>query len=88
MAAAIWPDGLCAYHSPMPRPKKVLSQNFLSDPRILGRIADAVGAGQRDAVLEIGPEPGGLTKELVKRAGRVVAIDHASPPFARPCLRR
>ncbi|HET7024793.1 MAG TPA: 16S rRNA (adenine(1518)-N(6)/adenine(1519)-N(6))-dimethyltransferase RsmA [Gemmatimonadales bacterium] len=59
----------------MSRPKKSLSQNFLSDPRILARIADAVGAGDGDTVLEIGPGPGGLTRELLKRAGRVVAIE-------------
>lgn len=59
----------------MPIPKKSLSQNFLSDPRILGRIADAVGATKNDTVLEIGPGPGGLTGQLVERAGRVVAIE-------------
>lgn len=59
----------------MPRPKKSLSQNFLSDPRILSRIADAVGAGKDDVVLEIGPGRGGLTRELLKRAGRVIAIE-------------
>ncbi|MGH7532287.1 MAG: 16S rRNA (adenine(1518)-N(6)/adenine(1519)-N(6))-dimethyltransferase RsmA [Gemmatimonadales bacterium] len=59
----------------MPRPKKSLSQNFLSDPRILARIADAVGAGSDDTVLEVGPGPGGLTRELLKHAGRVVAIE-------------
>ncbi|MGB7211284.1 MAG: 16S rRNA (adenine(1518)-N(6)/adenine(1519)-N(6))-dimethyltransferase RsmA [Gemmatimonadales bacterium] len=59
----------------MPRPKRSLSQNFLSDPRILARIADAVGAGPEDTVLEIGPGPGGLTHELLQRAGRVVAIE-------------
>jgi 16S rRNA (adenine1518-N6/adenine1519-N6)-dimethyltransferase len=59
----------------MPRAKRRLGQHFLSDPRILGRIADAVGAGASDTVLEIGPGPGGLTAALVERAGRVVAIE-------------
>lgn len=57
------------------RPKKSLSQNFLSDPRILARIADAVGAGPADTVLEIGPGKGALTRELLQRAGKVVAIE-------------
>jgi 16S rRNA (adenine1518-N6/adenine1519-N6)-dimethyltransferase len=47
----------------------------LSDPRILGRIADAVGAAQEDTVLEIGPGKGALTGPLLQRAGRVVAIE-------------
>ncbi len=56
-------------------PKRSLSQNFLSDPRILGRIADAVGATKDDTVLEIGPGKGALTGQLLERAGRVVAIE-------------
>jgi 16S rRNA (adenine1518-N6/adenine1519-N6)-dimethyltransferase len=47
----------------------------LADPRILGRIADALEAGPTDTVLEIGPGPGGLTQALMARAGRVVAIE-------------
>ena len=56
-------------------PRKRLGQHFLSDPRILARIADAVGATSADTVLEIGPGPGGLTAALLERAGRVVAIE-------------
>ena len=59
----------------MPRAKRRLGQHFLADPRILARIADALEAGRRDTVVEIGPGPGGLTAELVARAGRVVAIE-------------
>ena len=59
----------------MPRAKRRLGQHFLTDPRLLGRIADAVGAGAGDTVLEIGPGPGGLTAALAKRAGRLVAIE-------------
>jgi 16S rRNA (adenine1518-N6/adenine1519-N6)-dimethyltransferase len=58
-----------------PRAKRRLGQHFLADPRLLGRIADALGAGPRDTVLEIGPGPGGLTAALAARAGRVVAIE-------------
>ncbi|HEX5386065.1 MAG TPA: 16S rRNA (adenine(1518)-N(6)/adenine(1519)-N(6))-dimethyltransferase RsmA [Gemmatimonadales bacterium] len=57
------------------RAKKRLGQHFLSDPRILARIADAVEATPADTVLEIGPGPGGLTGQLAARAGRVVAIE-------------
>ncbi|MGN6391710.1 MAG: 16S rRNA (adenine(1518)-N(6)/adenine(1519)-N(6))-dimethyltransferase RsmA [Gemmatimonadales bacterium] len=59
----------------MMQAKRRLGQHFLSDPRILGRIADAVGAGREDTVLEIGPGPGALTAALIERAGRVVAIE-------------
>jgi 16S rRNA (adenine1518-N6/adenine1519-N6)-dimethyltransferase len=59
----------------MARPKKRLGQHFLSDPRVLGRIADAVEAGPHDTVIEVGPGPGGLTAQLRVRAGRVIAIE-------------
>jgi 16S rRNA (adenine1518-N6/adenine1519-N6)-dimethyltransferase len=56
-------------------PRRRFGQHFLSDPRLLARIADAVGATPDDTVLEIGPGPGGLTTALLERAGRVVAIE-------------
>jgi 16S rRNA (adenine1518-N6/adenine1519-N6)-dimethyltransferase len=57
------------------RAKKHLGQHYLTDPRLLARIADAVEATASDTVLEIGPGPGGLTLALAERAGRVVAIE-------------
>ena len=59
----------------MPRAKRRLSQHFLSDPRLLARIADALEPGPGDTVLEIGPGPGGLTAVLAERAGRLVALE-------------
>lgn len=59
----------------MPVPRRRFGQHFLSDPRLLARIADAVGATRADTVVEIGPGPGGLTAALLERAGRVVAIE-------------
>src|SRR6185295_17883690 len=59
----------------VPRAKRRLGQHFLSDSRILQRIADALAPTTADTVLEIGPGPGGLTAALAARAGRVVAIE-------------
>jgi 16S rRNA (adenine1518-N6/adenine1519-N6)-dimethyltransferase len=59
----------------VPRAKRRLAQHFLSDRRILERIADALGATAADTVLEIGPGPGGLTEALAGRAGKLVAIE-------------
>ncbi|MFI5279669.1 MAG: 16S rRNA (adenine(1518)-N(6)/adenine(1519)-N(6))-dimethyltransferase RsmA [Gemmatimonadales bacterium] len=52
-----------------------LGQHFLFDPAILGRIADAALLTSADTVLEIGPGRGTLTRELLARAGRVIAIE-------------
>lgn len=70
----------------MPRAKRRLGQHFLTDPRLLGRIADALGAGPDDTVLEIGAGPGGLTTALAERAGRLVAIEKDADLV--PALRR
>ena len=59
----------------MPHAKRRLGQHFLTDPRLLARIADALEAGPEDTVLEIGPGQGGLTEPLRERAGRVIAIE-------------
>lgn len=61
--------------SAFPRPRKRLGQHFLTDPRILARIADALDAGALDTVVEIGAGRGALTEHLAARAGRVVAIE-------------
>ncbi len=55
--------------------KRRLSQNFLYDPAILGRIVRASGLSPGDTVVEIGPGPGRLTRMLAEGAGRVVAIE-------------
>jgi 16S rRNA (adenine1518-N6/adenine1519-N6)-dimethyltransferase len=57
------------------RPQKKWGQNFLTDPRILENIADAAQVGSDDAVLEIGPGLGHLTRVLARRANRVVAVE-------------
>lgn len=52
-----------------------LGQHFLFDPGILARIADAALPERVATVLEIGPGKGPLTRELAKRADRVIAIE-------------
>jgi 16S rRNA (adenine1518-N6/adenine1519-N6)-dimethyltransferase len=58
-----------------PKPRKWLGQHFLTDPRILGRIADALEITAGETVVEIGPGRGALTEQLVARAKRVVAVE-------------
>ncbi|MBN1890156.1 MAG: 16S rRNA (adenine(1518)-N(6)/adenine(1519)-N(6))-dimethyltransferase RsmA [Thermoflexales bacterium] len=57
------------------RPQKSLGQNFLSDERVLARIANAAELTDQDTVLEIGPGLGGLTRHLAERARQVIAVE-------------
>ena len=54
---------------------KSMGQNFLIDPEVPRRIAEASGADAGCGVLEIGPGIGPLTAELAQRAGTVVAVE-------------
>lgn len=55
--------------------KKSLGQHFLTDPRILRKIAAAAELSRDDTVLEIGPGAGTLTEALLARAGNVIAVE-------------
>ncbi len=54
---------------------KKLGQNFLINPSVCPRMAEACGCTPETGVLEIGPGFGVLTRELSLRAGKVVAIE-------------
>ncbi len=54
---------------------KALGQNFLLDEKLLDRIAAVPGDLTDQAVLEIGPGPGGLTRALLRAGARVTAIE-------------
>ena len=62
---------------------KSMGQNFLIDPAIPYEIAESSRANEQNGVLEIGPGIGVLTKELAKRAAKVVSIevDERLPPL-------
>lgn len=54
---------------------KALGQNFLINPSVCPRMAEACGADENTGVIEIGPGIGVLTAELAKRAKKVVSIE-------------
>ncbi len=57
------------------KPRKRLGQNFLRDRGVLDAIVKAADLNDRDQVLEIGAGTGVLTRALLERAERVVAIE-------------
>jgi 16S rRNA (adenine1518-N6/adenine1519-N6)-dimethyltransferase len=56
-------------------PKKSLGQNFMVQPAVLERMADAANLSPADTVLEVGAGLGALTEALAGRARRVVALE-------------
>lgn len=54
---------------------KSLGQNFLIDDSVLNDIVEGAEVSEEDLVIEIGPGVGTLTRELIKKAKRVVAIE-------------
>lgn len=57
------------------RAKKALGQNFLIDTSVLSRIVDCVDPGPDDAILEVGPGRGALTRLLAASGARFLAIE-------------
>jgi len=57
------------------RARKSLGQHHLVDAGVLGRILAAAELTEEDVVLEVGPGLGTLTRELVERVSRVVAVE-------------
>jgi 16S rRNA (adenine1518-N6/adenine1519-N6)-dimethyltransferase len=59
----------------LPPTRKSLGQHFLTDKRILNRIADALQLQGGETVVEIGPGRGALTDILAERVGRLIAVE-------------
>ncbi len=57
------------------RTKKRLGQNFLIDGDVINFIVEQANLTKNDIVIEIGPGIGFVTEQLVKHAGKVIAIE-------------
>jgi 16S rRNA (adenine1518-N6/adenine1519-N6)-dimethyltransferase len=55
--------------------RKSLGQNFILDRQLLARIAAIPGPLDGQAVYEVGPGPGGLTRALLDAGANVVAVE-------------
>ncbi len=59
----------------MLKPKKNLGQNFLVDEKVIKNLVETAGITKDNTVLEIGAGTGNVTRELAKRAGKVLAVE-------------
>ena len=57
------------------RANKSLGQNFLIDEDAVCKIVETANVNKQDLIIEIGPGLGTLTKELLKKAGRVLCVE-------------
>jgi 16S rRNA (adenine1518-N6/adenine1519-N6)-dimethyltransferase len=57
------------------RPRKRFGQHFLHDPRVLGRIVEAIDPRPGEVIVEIGPGRGALTAPLIEKVGHLEAIE-------------
>ena len=58
------------------RANKSLGQNFLVNENVVSSIVECSNITKEDLVIEIGPGVGTLTVQLLKKAKKVVAIEH------------
>lgn len=71
--SCVHPKSLLSSHGL--RPKRSFGQNFLADDHLAARIADLAVPTRSGTVIEIGAGLGALTRPLLERAQRVVAIE-------------
>ncbi len=59
----------------MPTKSERLSQVFLKDSELVTSLVNRSSVGPNDLVLEIGPGTGIITDQLLKKAGKVIAVE-------------
>jgi 16S rRNA (adenine1518-N6/adenine1519-N6)-dimethyltransferase len=57
------------------KPQSRLDQNFIIDQNIVIKVLETINPKENETVLEIGPGLGFLTKELLKKFKKVIAIE-------------
>jgi 16S rRNA (adenine1518-N6/adenine1519-N6)-dimethyltransferase len=63
------------FHQKKSRPRKHLGQHFLAQPATARRIVQSAGLGDADAVVEIGPGLGALTRFILPEVTRLHLIE-------------
>jgi 16S rRNA (adenine1518-N6/adenine1519-N6)-dimethyltransferase len=54
---------------------KALGQHFILDRQLLAKVAAIPGEIEGETIYEVGPGPGGLTRALLERNAKVVAVE-------------
>jgi 23S rRNA (adenine-N6)-dimethyltransferase len=70
------------------RSRRVLSQNFLTDPAAIDRVVRAARPGPGDLIVEVGAGRGDLTRALAAECGRLLAYEidsHLATELSASC---
>jgi 16S rRNA (adenine1518-N6/adenine1519-N6)-dimethyltransferase len=62
--------------SHLPRTKKSLGQHWLTDTATVDYICSLLSSSASDVIVEVGPGPGVLTKHLLQRSSKLIAIEY------------
>ncbi len=62
-------------NQPAHRARKRFGQNFLHDPGVIQRIVDTIAPRPDERLVEIGPGQGAITRELLRKAGSMDAVE-------------
>ena len=65
--------------------KRSLGQNFLTNDDIAKRIVESAQVTGEDTVFEIGPGKGVLTKHLLAKVWKVIAVEKDDALYAKLC---
>lgn len=71
------------YDRSLHKADKKFGQNFLFDPKINSKIVSVAGNLDEKVVVEIGPGPGGLTLEILKRNIKKLYVVEIDPRWAQ-----
>ena len=83
--SSLHPSSFIPHPSKRLHPSRRFGQNFLTDKRVIQRIVGALKPNSQETIIEVGPGTGALTAELLKDAGRVIALEF--DPRLIPLLR-
>lgn len=56
-------------------PRKRFGQNFLHDPTVIAKIVVAINPAPGDALVEIGPGQGAITRPLLEATGKLAVVE-------------
>ena len=58
--------------------KKNLGQHFLKDQNVIDKLVKQINPSKNDAIIEIGPGDGAMTKSIVNKVSKIIVVEKDS----------